>query len=333
MWDPTKCDRCGDCLVECLYVDWDREKAAAEMASLIDTGRSEILSACVTCCACNEYCEKGADPWDLILRQQEETACLPIQPRAPAIFEMSAASPGSVVPGDPDRPAISLCVMEPLSTHIFQGRLFDGLTVIKGGPYFCRIGYLHIGQERPIREAAQEVVDHLAATGAREIVCFHEDCYALLTGKVRDYGIDVPFRPVHLFEYLLDYLRKHEGEVRRLDLKVAYQQPCASRYARDKDPLLDEIFDRIGVVRVDRRFDRRHALCCGGPLLARGDKERSLEVGTQNLEDARAHGAQALAFLCPMCSQTLRRVCEQHAMPRHAVSDLCRMALGESVSA
>jgi Fe-S oxidoreductase len=222
-------------------------------------------------------------------------------------------------------------MMEPLSANIFQGRIFEGLTVIKGGEYFCNIGYLHIGQERPIREGAQKLVDNLAATGAEEIVCFHEDCYAMLVGKAPDYGIRVPFRPVHLYEYLLEYVKTHEKEITKLDLKVAHQAPCASRYSRDKDPLLDEIFDRIGVTRVDRAYDRRHSLCCGGPLLSRGDKEQSMKVGRMNLDDAREHGAQALSFLCPMCNQTLRRVCDAYEMPRHAVSDLCRMALGDTV--
>ena len=90
-------------------------------------------------------------------------------------------------------------------------------------------------------------MDNLAATGAEEIICFHEDCYAMLVGKAPDYGIRVPFRPVHLYEYLLDYVKAHEKEITRLDLKVAHQPPCASRYSRDKDPLLDEIYDRIGV--------------------------------------------------------------------------------------
>lgn len=181
MWDEEKCDRCGDCFVECLYLDWDREKAVNEISRLVDTGRSEILTACVTYCACNEYCEKGANPGDLILRRQEDTGCLQILPRAPAMFKAGAGMPSSVEKGDPDRPAVSLCIMEPLGADIFQGRIFEGVTVIKGGDFFCNIGYLHIGQEEPIRNGARRMVENLAATGADEIVCFHEDCYVMLT--------------------------------------------------------------------------------------------------------------------------------------------------------
>ncbi len=331
MWDETKCDRCGDCFVECLYVDWDRPKAVTEITALIETGYSEILSACATCCACNEYCTKGANPWDLILSRQEETGCLHILPRAPAMFEAAAVMPSSVTHGDPHKPAMTLCIMEPLATDLLKGRLFEGVTIIKGGDYFCKIGYLHIGQERPVKDGAAFVVERLAATGAKEIVCFHEDCYALLTKVAPGYGIEVPFRPVHLFEYLLDVLRRNEKEITTLGITVAYQKPCASRYSEHSDALLDEIFGRIGVTRVQRTYDRRHALCCGGPLFARGLKDESLQLGRTNVHDAKANGAQYLAFLCPMCRQTLRRICEEEALPLIAVSDLCRMALGESL--
>jgi len=56
MWDGSKCDLCGDCLVKCLYVDYDKDKAVAEIKALMEGKKAEILSKCVTCCACREYC-------------------------------------------------------------------------------------------------------------------------------------------------------------------------------------------------------------------------------------------------------------------------------------
>jgi len=35
MWDASKCDLCGDCLVKCLYVDYDKAVAAALMAGVL----------------------------------------------------------------------------------------------------------------------------------------------------------------------------------------------------------------------------------------------------------------------------------------------------------
>ncbi len=34
MWDVSKCDKCGDCLLMCQYVDYNREKAVRNIAEL-----------------------------------------------------------------------------------------------------------------------------------------------------------------------------------------------------------------------------------------------------------------------------------------------------------
>ena len=46
MFDRSKCDLCGDCLVECLYVSYDRDKAVQEMTALIEDKQAEILKEC-----------------------------------------------------------------------------------------------------------------------------------------------------------------------------------------------------------------------------------------------------------------------------------------------
>jgi hypothetical protein len=48
MFDETLCDRCGDCLVRCLYVDYDKEQAAFEIDELIAGRSARILSACTS---------------------------------------------------------------------------------------------------------------------------------------------------------------------------------------------------------------------------------------------------------------------------------------------
>ena len=78
MFDETLCDRCGDCLVRCLYVDYDKQRAVLEIDELIAGREAPILSACVTCFACNEYCPTDARPFDLILERQEQFGSLGI---------------------------------------------------------------------------------------------------------------------------------------------------------------------------------------------------------------------------------------------------------------
>ena len=67
------------------------------------------------------------------------------------------------------------------------------------------------------------------------MVCFHDDCYTLLTALAREYGLKVPFRPIHIFEYLYRGMLKRKDRIRKIPLKAACQSPCASRYTQGKD--------------------------------------------------------------------------------------------------
>lgn len=328
MWDASKCDLCGDCLVRCQYISYDKEKAISEIKALMEGNEADILSRCITCCACREYCPTGADPFDLILKAQEKTGAFPISAEAAAVFELASILPGEVIAGDPEKPVLSLCVMESqLPAGTLDSRMFKGMTIAKGGDYFCYIGYVHIAKESPIAANARKFVDNIAALN-KEVIFIHDDCYAMIHAKVKDYGIKVPFKYKHIFEYLRDYLKKHQDSLTKLNIKVAYQRPCASRYSQEKDVFLDEIFQLIGAERVKRRYDHENALCCSGPLI-KVDRERAVQIQTQNIEDAILHGANALVTLCPMCDRILRKPTSEFGLKKIFITDLCSMALGE----
>ena len=107
MWDASKCDLCGDCLKKCLYAAHDQDKAVAELNELMKGGYAEILSKCITCCACREYCPTGADPYDLICRMLEKTGAFRAPEATVALFDQLGESPSAVIPGDPDKPILS----------------------------------------------------------------------------------------------------------------------------------------------------------------------------------------------------------------------------------
>ena len=164
MWDASKCNLCGDCLVRCLYVDYDKEKAVADVKALVEGKDAPILHQCITCCACREYCPTGADPFDLITKMLEKTGVFPITKEGVAWFDRSFEIPSEVIPGDPDKPVLSLCVMErQIPKGALDGQLFQGLTVVKGGEYFCLIGYVHAGLESPIKKRSQQFIDKMAS--------------------------------------------------------------------------------------------------------------------------------------------------------------------------
>jgi Fe-S oxidoreductase len=234
--------------------------------------------------------------------------------------------------GVPGKPAISSCVVGPSLPRPLEGSLFDDLTRIKGEDYFCYIGWVHLGMLSPLEKGIHSFIKNLADTGEKEIVFLHDDCYATVTAEAREYGIEVPFRPIHIIEYLRDQMKARRHEIKKIGMKIAYQRPCASRYTPEKEPLLDELLQLIGVERVARRYDRENALCCGLPLMFR-DGARARELQSRNLNDAKDAGAEAVTFLCPVCVRGLASGTTERGMDIYMLSDLCRLALGEELPA
>ena len=328
MWYHEKCDLCGDCLVRCQYVDYDKEKAVEQIKELMEGKPAEVLEQCITCCACNEYCPMGANPFDLINRLQEVHGSLPIPEKTKKFMDSGTTVPSERIQGDKTKPALSLCAMEwALPDDAAGGRMFEGMTVVKGGEYFCYLGYVHIGMDSPLEKNAQRFIDKLAAVGSEEIVFIHDDCYAMLS-KMPEYNVQVPFKPMHIVEYMRNYLKEHQDQITPLDRKIAYQRPCASRYTGEMDPVLDEAFELLGVERVARKYDRESALCCGS-LFSRIDPERIKPTMAKNIQDALEAGAEAMVFLCPVCMRTLAKPALEQGLKPVFITQLARMALGE----
>jgi Fe-S oxidoreductase len=309
-------------------VDYEKEKAVQQIQELMEGQPAEILGQCVTCCACNEYCPTGANPFDLINHLQEVHSALPIPEKMRKFIDAGATVPSAQIPGDETKPALSLCAMEwALPDDAVGGQMFDGMTVVKGGEYFCYLGYVHIGMDSPLEDNAQGFIDKLAAVGSKEIVFIHDDCYSMIS-KMPEYKVHVPFKALHIVEYMRNYLKAHQDRITPLDRKIAYQRPCASRYTGEMDPVLDETFALLGVERVARKYDRESALCCGG-LFSRIDPERIKPTMGKNIQDALEAGAEAMVFLCPLCMGALAKPALEQGLKPVFITQLARMALGE----
>ncbi len=328
MWYAEKCDLCGECLSRCHYTDYDEQTGAEQIRLLMEGKTADILKECVTCCACNEYCPQGANPFDLINHLQEQHNSLPIPEKMRQFMDGGASVPSDLVRGDDSRPALSLCVMEPfLSPDAVGGQMFEGMTTAKGGEYFCYLGYVHIGMESPLKDNAKRFVDSLASIGSREIVFLHADCHAMLS-KMPEYGIQVPFKVIHIAEYMRDYLKAHPEKITPLNMKIAYQRPCASRCSSEIEPVLDEMFGLIGVERAARKYDRESAQCCGG-LFARIFPEKIQPLVDANIQDAVDCRARAMIYLCPLCMGALAKPASEKGLQPIFITQLVRMALGE----
>ena len=335
MFHRSKCDFCGECLARCHYINFKPESTGNEFKNLVEGKNVTWLKDCVTCIACNEYCPKGARPFDLILRRLEESGDF-TDPVLIAEMAERFKPEGELRPVNKQDRVISICVMQGNMPWAIQGQLFENIPILKGKHYFCNVLFAHMGNESIIKTRIQKMVDNLAKSGAKEIVFVHDDCFGLLKSVAPEYGVKLPFRAVHLFEYLWDYLNKHKNQIKKLNMKIAYQRPCASRYTPEKDSLLEEIFDLTGIQHMKRQYDGINALCCGaevaGPglkLFPRGkDYEKFRE---KNVQDAKDSGAESMVYLCPMCFATLNRKVREAGMNNYMISDICRLALGETL--
>ena len=94
------------------------------------------------------------------------------------------------------------------------------------------------------------------------------------------------------------------------------------------DTILNELFELIGVERVERKYDGEGGLCCG-ILFAKSRAEQVKELQEMNLNDAQEHGSEAMVFLCPVCLAALGEGAAERGMAPIFITDICKMALGE----
>lgn len=330
-FDLSKCKRCGDCFYRCHYTDYGRSEAIDQMLNLISGRVTDIITACVTCVACNEYCQHGANPFDLLQWRQEKTDRYTTTASYLQLVEGIDQSPSEVIPGRPGRPVINVCAVDVIP-NLFEGRLFEGCTFLMGGAFESALGWIHAGKETPLQNNLQQKIDALAQTGFTEIIMFHDDCYAAYTTKAMAYRMAVPFTVTHYVEYLRDSLQALRDQIVPLNIKIAYQRPCSSRYSPWLDEVLDELFSLCGVERVNRMYDRTNALCCGCPVSPHLGHQVGRGYLKRNIQDALDHGAEAMVFMCPFCAMQMRDEVADTGMTPVFLTNLARMALGESLS-
>ena len=106
------------------------------------------------------------------------------------------------------------------------------------------------------------VIDNFRKLGVEEVVCMHDVYYGAFASLAPAYGIEVPFKPIHYFEYLYNRLKELRNEIRPLNIKVAYQRPCSSRLSSDKHHFVADIMQLIGVDLAEKKYQNENALCC-----------------------------------------------------------------------
>jgi Fe-S oxidoreductase len=334
-FDPSLCEQCGsiDCVMKCQYIDMTLEQAREERLKLAKGEHSTILEECVTCYACEEYCPYNNHPFYHIVELQEKLGVHP----APKPIEESQvrmmAPRGRIESEELTEPLIDLCFF-PMLRGSIRGKLFEGASVIQGSDVFCNLMFLHFARNSAIKERLPLIIDnimnyYLKRNNIEELICFHDECYGTYTKWAPAFGIEVPFKPVHLFDYFRRRLTELKNEIKPLNISIAYQRNCSTRLIPEIEEVLNDVFDLIGARRVEREYDYEKALCCGGPMEAQQRFDLAEENQNKNIDDMKEAGVTHCVFNCPFCFFTLMEKVSKAGIIPIMISDLCHQALGE----
>ncbi|MCU0599652.1 MAG: (Fe-S)-binding protein [Desulfobacterales bacterium] len=335
-FDPSVCQACEtvDCLMKCQYISFGSINDAKTEKLKINNGEhSRVLEECLTCYACQEYCPNSNNPFFLLVERQEERGFLPA-PKPILEEQLRMMQPkGKLTAAKVKHPVVNMCAF-PMLSGCVRGSLFDGASVISGNDLFCNIMWLHFAKNTTIRERVPHSINNIMNLYLRnseidEMVCFHDECFGTYTSVADAYGIKVPFKPIHLFDYINRRLDSLSDRIKPINAVIAYQRPCSNRLCPETDKILDGIFDKIGARRVPRKYDRGHALCCGGVPRAQQRDELADELLEKNIEDMKSVGAAFCVFNCPFCMATMAQEVAENGIMPILVSDLVVTALGE----
>ncbi|MDY6844306.1 MAG: (Fe-S)-binding protein [Thermodesulfobacteriota bacterium] len=334
-FDEGICKKCEtyDCIMKCQYMDMDLEKAKEEKWKLIRSEDSSILKDCATCYACEEYCPHGNHPFYLIVERQEEKGYHPV-PKPIEKVQLRMMEPAGIIDyKEVKEPVLDLCVFAMMEGAI-RGKLFKDVSIISGNDLFCQLMFLHFAKHSTIKEKLPKMIDnimtyYLKGNNIKELVCYHDECYGAYTSWAKAFGVDVPFKPVHLFDFLCQRLEELKSDIKPLNLKVAYQRPCSNRLIPETDHFVDDIFKLIGVERAKREYDHEDALCCGGIMEIQQLFDLVEENQEKNVDDMKASGATHCVFNCPFCFFILAEKVGKSGIVPIMMSDLCLQALGE----
>lgn len=338
MFDKSNCNICEniDCLTRCQWIEFsDVEDARKEKNKMINGENSRVLSDCVTCFACDEYCPYNSHPFDLITELQEKYNTLPINPQIleNTVKRFAPHPELRLKQIDPNKPVLNKCGFGRTNENRMKGKLFDNLQYVSGLSFFCNLMYHHYARDSVIRERTPIIIDNIRKQNIKEMICYHDECYGFYASYCPRNGIQLPegFKAIHIYEYLYNFLKEHESEITKLNMKIAYQRSCSNRFIPDVDDYVDKICGLIGVERVKREFDRENAMCCAGIMATIGKKHFTRKAQKDNVNDMIEHGAEACIYNCPACLDSLGSLVERNGLKNYLLSDLCRMALGEKL--
>ncbi|WP_406660276.1 heterodisulfide reductase-related iron-sulfur binding cluster [Methanolobus sp. ZRKC3] len=342
-----KCVRCGTCRSVCPVFDvlgWESSGARGRMLVAhgisqgleVDEAVLDSLNTCTTCGMCKEMCPSGASPTTVVEQTRHQLVLQGKMTEAQKELRINALEKGNPLGEPKDRMAwlgdsrkdaadkaeyvyFAGC----LSSYRFPEvakRTFDilknyGVTVLKD-EVCCSSPLLRTGSDPS--ELMSKNLEQIKEVGAHTIITGCAGCYSTLK---KDYPEEL--NVVHVSQFLSD--RLEELDLRKLDLKVAYHDPCHLGRCSGVFDAPRELIKAVCELEELENI-REKSKCCGaGGGVLKGYPDLALEISKKRVEEV-PEDVDYLVTVCPLCRTNLQRGSEKVKVID--VLDLLEMSMG-----
>jgi Fe-S oxidoreductase len=353
-WD--NCKECGECLVNCRYMNLSRQDAIDEIKKINkrDLASSKVLKKCISCYACDAFCPNGAHPYERIhynwdyrykikglpmrasylmpSRQPNFRENLPFSPKEKALHKKWASDvpPAKVVL----YPGCNLLSMPRLA----EGAIFERLPVWGRWDLCCGEMYFRMGLLEPTARIAEKLTEFYKDKNLDEMVFICPAGYNMFTNVLpKQFGAKFPFKTTFFTDWFLNELDKGTFTIKhKLNKSVVMHDSCHARVLGDE--FMDKqriLLKQLGVTIHETPKNKKHGLCCG---VAAGTNRYSVfDLSIAGIKEIftldRASGDDIVAY-CTGCLLTLSCFRLLNPFGKRLVHPLeyVREAIGEKVT-
>jgi heterodisulfide reductase subunit D len=172
----------------------------------------------------------------------------------------------------------------------------------------CGSPLLTTGQLDAAREIAEKNVEMVKATGATTVVASCAGCFRTwATQYQKKFGIELPFKVMHVSEFIEQNLKKLRFKATKEHRKVTYHDPChLGRHGGVYEAPRNVLKKLPGVELVEMPRNRNVAWCCGaGAGVKSAFKDFALETAEKRVQEAEGTDASSIITCCPFCERNL----------------------------
>jgi len=343
--EVAKCTRCGFCLPNCPTYEVRKTeaftargrnaitRAVIEGRLGLDENLAKSIFTCLGCGACTKACFPAVETRDAVLADR---ACLAEARLHPKIFDKLAEilerhhniseddneermewreylkdMPDEFL--DKDRADIIYfvgCVASffPLAQKIpsdlsaVMHRAGLDFTVLGGEEWCCGFPLLGAGMPEKVAELKEHNLEKIKSVGAKQAVFSCPSCFHTWT-----HLYDAKIELVHSSQLLSNLVNQGKLELKPLNLKVTYHDPCdLGRNSGIFEEPRNVVKSIPGVEFVELPSNRNLSVCCGGGgNVEMVDPELSGAVAQKKIEAVLATGADTVVSSCQQCLRTI----------------------------